>query len=781
MTETGGPPQGGRILVGGELMSEVVDRARGGGDKFHPYTFEQTQLRLAPQTRELAVQAKALDPSLRANRVVFEAALLPNYLANSYYPDRLVELLDLTPLGSRPATGIYSVPSGDREAPTKTLIVAADDEGLSRLSRLLENGPQTKSEYAAAEELRQFQQLRLPLVEEIIRPSILDAEPQYRTGTILFEAVLHPDPDLPTAGVRRGVSAGILEKFLALVERHGGQILVDQRGVVGGLTFVPVRLPWENVEAVAQFNPLRTIRRMPRIRPVPAPGLRSAPRVGTPAPPPPAEGAPEVLIFDAGVDDNSTYFRDAVTTEHLTAHPPAPGCIEHGSGVTGAVLYGIVKPGEVLNIPRARVRHLRAIPGNDTDVAELYWLLDQIKATVETSNAKLVNLSLGPEIAVEDGEVHRWTATLDELAYERDILFVTAAGNNGESDAALGLNRVQVPADMVNGLAVGACDTPDPEDGWTRAPYSAVGPGRRGARIQPAVVSFGGCETRSFPRLSGDGRISYDCGTSYAAPLVVHGLAGLQAELGARASAATLRAFAVHFAGSHPADHADVGYGRFLADYMDALECRHDEVTVLYQASIRRGEVRAYQLPVPEQLDRGNVNVRWTVGFSSPTDPAEAVEYTKIGLESTLRPHAALYSFRDPQDAATFVKVDILNEPSRVGDLIKAGWKQSQNPVTRSSRSPRAGEAVRRDEGKWETLWRSEDSLRATSLWRPRLDISQVAREAGGLAGDSAPAVDFALIVTVRSRAGLPVYAQALAEFPVLMELPLTTQVRLQT
>jgi hypothetical protein len=762
-------------------MSEQVDRARGGGEKFHPYTFEETQMRLAPQSRALEERARSLSPALRANRVVFEASLLPNYLANSYYPDRLIELLDLTPLGSRPATGTYSVPSGARQAPTKTLIVAAEDSSLVRLSELLELGPQTKSERSAAEELRQFDQLRLPLLEEIVR-SDADRTPTHLDGPLLYEAVLHPDPDSPSYPVRRGLSHEVFRKFIAWVEDNGGDVLSAQSGVVGGLTFVPVRLPAGRVDAVAQFNPLRSIRRMPRIRPVPASTLRSAPRVAPPPPPPPAEDAPEVLVFDAGADDTLPYFRDAVITENLTSRPTAPGCIEHGSGVTGAILYGMVEPGTPLEEPVARVRHLRSIPGNDTDVSELYWLLDQIQRTVESSDAKLVNLSLGPEVAVEDGEPHRWTAVLDELAYERDILFVTAAGNNGEGDAALGLNRVQVPADMVNGLTVGACDSPHPEAGWARATYSAVGPGRPGLRVQPTGVAFGGTDTRSFARLHGDGRISYDCGTSYAAPLAVHGLAGLQSNLGSYSSAATLRAFAAHFA-QRPdgADMLEVGHGRFLDDYAEALDCRHDEVTVLYQASLRRGEVIAYQLPVPEQLDRGNVKLRWTLAFSSPTDPAEAAEYTKVGLEATLRPHAAYFSFRDPADPTATLKVDILNETDRVADLIKAGSRQSQNPIARSTRPARATEELRRNDGKWETLWRVEDSLRARSLWRPRLDISQVAREAGGLAGDSAPAVDFTLIVTVRSTAGLPVYEQALAEFPVLTELPIAAPIRVQT
>ncbi|MFR9806375.1 S8 family peptidase [Pseudonocardia sp. RS010] len=779
MTEPSGQSTGGRILVNGEQMAEVVDRARGGGEKYHPYTFEQTQARLGSQTAALATQARTISVDLRADRVVFEAKLLPNYLANSYFPDRLADLLDLVPLGSRPATGTLRVPSGSSVQPTKTLIVASDERGLDRLNLLIQNGPRTRSEQAAADELRQFELLRLPTVEEILGRAP-EAPSDNAVDLTLYEAVLHPDPDSTSSTSRRRLSSDTYQKFVALVNRHGGEVIEQQADVVGGLTFVPVRLHEDELEAVAAFNPLRSLRRMPRIRPVPAFGLRSATRVNTSPPPPPDPSAPEVLVFDAGVDGSSPLFSGAVSTEDLTSKTPAPGCLHHGSAVTAAILFGEVAPGQQLDQPKAQVRHFRAIPGHDTDVSELYWLLDRIKEKVEDSNAGIVNLSLGPEVAVEDEEPHRWTAVLDELAYERDVLFVSAAGNNGESDQALGLNRVQVPGDMVNGLTIGACDTSEHAEEWTRPAYSAVGPGRAGLRISPSVVAFGGSDENPFNRMYSDGRITYDCGTSYSAPLVVHNLAKLATELGDRSNAATLRAFAAHFAEPHSVlPKLEVGHGRIHSNFAGNLDCAANEVTVLYQGVIESGEVIAYQLPVPEQLDRGKVQIRWTLSYLSPTDPTEAAEYTKIGLESTLRPHAAMYSFRDPEDAKTQRKVDILNDQAEVAELLKIGWRQSQNPVSRSKGS-RATEASLRADGKWETLACLNDSMLAKSLWRPRLDISQISREGGTLARDSAPPLEFALLVTVRSQAGLPVYTQTLSEFPILAALPVATEVEVE-
>ncbi|MFD8161139.1 S8 family peptidase [Streptomyces malaysiensis] len=762
-------------------MSEMIDRAGGGGSKYHPYTLADSQRILGPQAQMLRNTARALDEKLRANHVVFEAKLLPNYLANSYFPEKLVKLLGLTALGSRPATGDLVLRSRtELDVPTKSLIIAGDNDSLERLTHILSGDTLDRREKGAAEDLRRFSDIHLPRVTEIVKESAgVVSEPAEEREA--FEAVLHPDPDLPGIS-RRPLSGEIFGKFERYIRSLGGEVVSDRRDVVGGLTFVPVLLPSGKAKEAAAFNPLRSIRKMPRIRPVPAIPLRSAPGVSKPAPPPAESDAPEVLIFDAGVDVSSDFFAGSVSQIELTEKSAFPGCIEHGSAVTGAVLYGNVEAGSRLQSPQVRATHFRCIPGHDSDGVELYWLLDQIQKRVADSDAMIVNLSLGPEVPVDDGEPHRWTAVLDALAYEKDILFVVAAGNNGE-ETNKGGNRVQVPADMANGLSVGACDRPHPEIMWSRSSYSAIGPGRPGATVQPTVLAYGGDADRPFARMMGDGRLSYDWGTSYAAPLAAHGLAKLSTQLGDRCSASALRAFAIHFAEPH-ADSNNVlesGHGRLPADFSNALACSDRQVTVLYQAAIDRDQILGFTLPVPGGIDRGKVKMKWTLSYASPTDPTEAVEYTESGLEFTLRPHSEIYSFRDPENPRRTVKVNIQEDEDRVAALLEEGWKMSQQPSTRSQKvGPKASESSRRRGGKWETVMQGQDCLRARSLHLPRLDIEFLTREGGVLTRDSPP-VDFSLVVTVESLSGLPVYDLAKADFPVLSELPIPVPIRLRT
>jgi hypothetical protein len=124
------------------------------------------------------------------------------------------------------------------------------------------------------------------------------------------------------------------------------------------------------------------------------------------------------------------------------------------------------------------VDHLRVLDqeSGGEDPLELYRTLGLIEQVLLSRSYEFINLSLGPDLEVEDQEVHAWTSVIDELLSDGDTLMTVAVGNNGERDRELGYSRVQVPSDCVNALAVGAAD--DTGADWARAPYSAIGPGR---------------------------------------------------------------------------------------------------------------------------------------------------------------------------------------------------------------------------------------------------------------------------------------------------------------
>ena len=168
---------------------------------------------------------------------------------------------------------------------------------------------------------------------------------------------------------------------------------------------------------------------------------------------------------------------------------PSPSYFWHGSTVTSAMLFGSVSDAQV-DRPLCRVDHHRVLDKNSyDDPFELYEVLERVKAVLAQRNYEFISLSIGPALAVDDNDVHAWTAVLDEHLSDGRTLATIAAGNTGEEpdDPILQKWRVQVPSDCVNGLTVGASDRRD--GNWARASYSSRGPGRSPGIVKPDVTS----------------------------------------------------------------------------------------------------------------------------------------------------------------------------------------------------------------------------------------------------------------------------------------------------
>ena len=767
------------LLAGGEALRQDSERPSGGGPKWHPRTIDQARQQLSPQLQALQQAVSDTPAALRGARVVFEATVLPNYLANSYFPAELFREADLVPVGTRASIGPYQTKTKTEEdRPTKSYLLAGDERSIARVADLLNAENARGGAGTARDRLRQFETVRLPNVDEVLR-----SRPDVPAGELLtWEAVLHPAVDAAgetTAAEREA----ILEKWAAWVGLLGGEVAVDYRRNVGGMTFMPVRLPAGAAEEASRFNPLRALRPMPKVRPIPVDPLRVVTTADQlPAPPPGQRPQSDlrVAVFDGGVSHELPHLAPFVDSIEVTPEAADPHAVAHGTMVTGALLYGPLEDGQPLRTPEVGVDHFRVVPAPSPDPwdVDLYWILDRIVELVRARDYAIVNLSLGPSLPIDDQtEPHAWTARLDELAEERGVLFVTAVGNNGNDDAASGLNRVQVPADMVNALAIGACDRRAPQDGWRRAPYSAVGPGRPGARLKPCGVAFGGVDTQPFRGMVAGGRIGEAIGTSFAAPTANHGVAGLAARLGAALTTPdVLRAFALHFA--EPPDGPaleEVGFGRLLERYDERWNCAENEASVLYRDTIERDQAISLPFPLPASAVAGRtIELSWTVVFTAATDPTDAVDYTQAGLEVAFRPHARRYTFRDPSTNKG-VELDVQEQSQEVLAQLAAEAIPSALPATKPS-DRRRNEVLQREEGKWETALHFAKRMRASSLFNPQLTVNYLAREDGSLT--AAPALPFAMLVSMRAPQGVKLYEAVRQQYPVLT--PLTARIPLR-
>ena len=750
MTASGAVGSGGRrLLLNGEALRLDVEPApTGGGTKYEPYSSEEAREWLLPQIRSARADIQMLPDSLRSSdRIYIEAKLLPNYLAPTYFPEALLGFIGAVPVGSRADIGELRTASKVQQSGTRRLILAVDDRALERLEKLVDAPGIDRSAQQAFAQIRRLEEVSPPDVNTVLRTD--SGGVVAREEISLWEAVLHP------RAVRSGepvpIDDAALERWVSLVESHGGSVHTDFLRQVGGLTFVPIRAASTEVPELARFNPLRVLRPMPAIRPRPRFGLRSGSRVTAPA----ARGAladvTTVAVFDGGVHHPGQSGLFPIPVVDLTSEESEADALDHGTGVTGAVMYGLLKSGVQAPQPPLPVESFRVMPPPyDPGDLDGYWILDRIKETLSEDRHKLVNLSLGPTLAVEDDmEPNRWTAELDRLAWERDIVFVVAAGNDGNEDQTTGLHRVQVPADMANAVSVGACDLPAPSRGWARAPYSSMGPGRPGSRTQPLGVQFGGVDDRMFDVLRADGSFLEATGTSFSAPVVTHALADLTTRL-PRVNSSVLRAFAVHFTERHRAYKArrdELGFGRLPLSFANALDCTPDEVHVLFIDQITRGDILGYRLPLPKSLS-GAVKMSVTLAYASPVEPTQPTEYTSASLELTLRPNRNIFRFSPPSGSSEKGRaVDLTSAEART--LLVSGWTSSQEPVTKTlAGSASLNEADLRDSGKWETLRHHRVNFAAGEIDDARLEVRYVARRAGALDG-SPTEVPFAILVTV--------------------------------
>ena len=760
-----------RLFIGGErLRIDVEAPPSGGGDKYEPQTPMQARSLLLPMLQSVVEGAATLPPDLRGDRVYIEARLLPNYLAASYFPEALLNRINAVPVGSRADISTYRTPSRTEETGTRRLVLAVEDEGLERFRALVDRPGAARSEQQAFAQIRMLDQVTIASHQDVVLN-----RPESDSQRITWEAVLHPSTTI--RGEPEPLDGPTMAKWFRLVSSLDGESHDDYVRQVGGLTFAPVVLESSRVDELARFNPLRALRPMPALRPRPLIGTRAVARLGPPPSAQPAQSQPKVAVFDGGVHpapSGSSLFPSP--SIDLTSEVSDTRDLDHGTGVTGAVMYGLALPGTTARQPPCPVESLRMLPAPDVpNDLDGYWLLDQIKEVVVEKGYDIVNLSLGPEIAVEEfNEPNRWTSELDQLAWEHDVLFIVAAGNDGEQDKGLGLHRVQVPGDMVNGVTVGACDAAPPNSPWGRVSYSSMGPGRHGNRIQPAGVQFGGSDANPFPVICANGTFRDSHGTSFSAPLVTHALSDLATRLPV-ATPSVLRAFAVHYAERHRTYKKlinEIGHGRFLLDFEPVLHSGPEEAHVLFVDTIDRGSLVGYQLPLPPATT-GPLTFTITLAYISPVEPSQPTEYTRASLDLTFRPHHLIHRFARPEGSSGPKSVDLDYTSTEARRRLSAGWKMSQEPVTKTlGAPPGSSEVTLRDAGKWETIRHHRVNLARNETEQPRLEVSYLARRAGLLDG-SPSAVPFALLASIRDNSGRgDLHDRVRTQFPVLTPLP---------
>lgn len=703
------------LLGKGERLVAPVPGPSGGGPKFHPYTFEESVRRLQPMLDKVTRQLDKLpaDACPDENAIAI-MTMNPEYIAKSYYPGEFLRTVGLEAVGSR-ARRIVPQKKSKSRIPEEVVTTELFLIGPRKAYRNLAKEISTWSEGTPAhDQIVSIEEITVPRARQKIK------HVDHGKKEVVFEIVMHMD--------KAAKENRYLENFRQYLRKSKIDVSFDRQFYAGGLTFLEIEASPDQALEIARYSLVRVVREMPSLRML-KPTIRTAgigemkvalPREG------PLDPGIKAAIFDGGIPKDHPITKWATPFDTPGLGKPVEELMEHGVGVTSAYLFGHIDPDKPIPRPFSYVDHYRVlgdIPGDDP--RELYIILDRILHVLQKHKYEFINLSLGPDLPIDDDEVHAWTAVLDDYLAKGLTLAAIAVGNNGESDAQTGLNRIQVPADCVNALGLGACDTPD--TGWKRAFYSSVGPGRSPGRIKPDLVDFGGSRKQPFLVLdSKKGKLLFPTGgTSFAAPGGLRKGTGVRAHFGDNLNPLAIRTLLVHCAEQTTIPHNEVGWGRIPGTLEDLVITNDNAVRIVYQGKITAAKYIRVPIPLPKGVINGLVNIKATICYTTPVDPHHPDNYTRSGLEISFRPHKLKRT-----------------DPTSLHAAAKSFFGKTENGQTEDE--------LRRDAKKWENCQHAEHNFRSSSLNDPVFDIHYNARLEGhnDTRGNE---LQYAIVITVEA------------------------------
>ncbi|MDR1308960.1 MAG: S8 family peptidase [Deltaproteobacteria bacterium] len=612
-------------------------------------TFDPDGLRMALRDDLLAARAKAMalpGEAFPEGLVMLDLSLRRACLWPGRFPRLLFSELGLIELGSRHVRrlrrGLDWAPGPPGQSEFVSVYAVISLDGLEKAARLA----------AGLSEASTRQLLALEALE--LEDAAAKLMPGVRMGLTHYEIVLQNVPG------RAGPFP--YDQFKAFAAGLGFEAQEEYRFVCCGVTVVPVKGPGPLLARLAEFSFVRQAGEIPRPRPFRPLRPRSARRVAAPADDPgtaalaPAGSGPamavalpgpdlgladqRVIILDAGLPDGHPI--GPWVKEYLRADPMAgdyPGGPGHGLAVASAFLFGSLggDGGHGARPPFSPVTAMRVLDSFNAGGDDLAMLrvLGRIRDVLRTGRYRFANLSLGPERPVLDGRIHAWTAILDELACHFGLFLTVAAGNNGAEENP----RIQVPADAVNVVSVGAIDSRGPLAG--RAAYSATGPGRGSSPVKPDLAVFGGGPDDPFVVLDDDrdGGEAHGEGTSFAAPLLLGQAVGLLALSGQDLSNATIRALLVHAADRRGHGPDEVGWG-VCPGAAEVLAGRRGETRLVFQGTLPPGGHVLARLPAPGG-GSGRWTLRATLCFHSHVSIHDPLVYARTAISASLFPDLA--------------------------------------------------------------------------------------------------------------------------------------------
>jgi hypothetical protein len=385
---------------------------------------------------------------------------------------------------------------------------------------------------------------------------------------------------------------------------------------------------------------------------------------------PPTSNAPKVCIIDSGIQEIHSLLKAAIDSPNSRSWVPGETNQTadsvsnggHGTRVAGAVIYPITIPHTGNKQAVCWIQNARVLDANCKLPTQLFppnLLGDIVDFYHSQTKTRIFNHSITGSVPCQTRYMSAWAAAIDNLTWNKDILFIVAAGNlplNGR----IGYTRLSVQDHLVANrlcpdyLLENSCRIANPAQSFqaltvgsiSLASYHTLSSSSISQKdkpsafscsglgiwdtIKPEVVEYGGdlvkdegkppqitCPKEVCPELvrstlNGGPAVAADnVGTSFATPKVSHIAACIAAELPDE-SCLLHRALIVQSARWPEwamADNVDklhvirqIGYG--LPNIDRALGNSPNRITLITKGNlhIKAKQAHVYQVKVPERL-----------------------------------------------------------------------------------------------------------------------------------------------------------------------------------
>lgn len=688
-----------------EVLTHKVDPPRMNPNKQELYSVQEMVERLEPQFKALNSELAGLGEDVCPRGfAVTKLTLHPSYIAKGHFPQKVLRELGARSIGSKSATvkpDRWTKQGTPQPSPTTSLFIAGQRNNFNDFESKLSEF--TDQSYCSGDLAKIWSVEFISPLEKIKNNDSVSSD--------YFEVGIQMIPG--------GSTEFIKSSFINFAMSLGFEVQLDLAFDVSNLWFVPLRGDVSNIETLASHSFLRVVRPMPALRSF-RPLVRNLPATAEaelPVEPPLAQDI-RVAILDGGLPER--HVLSPWVSNYRLSDPDARDCeggTSHGVGVTSAFLFGPLSQKSPAPRPFSYVDHHRVLDDkiSGEDPLELYRTLANIEDILISRQYEFLNISLGPNLPIDDDEIHPWTSLLDSYLADGETFLTVAAGNNGDGDSEACLNRIQVPSDCVNAIAVGAADNLGND--WKRARYSAVGPGRAPGRVKPDLISFGGSYDQYFHVVSEGEKpgLIPQQGTSFSAPYLLRKAVGIRALFGHNISPLTIKALLINTADRGVHDQNEVGWGKTADDISKLIQSSDGVAKILYQGELLPGKYLRVPLPVPDVAIKGKVKIKATCCFTTPVDPQDTSMYTKAGIEISWSP-------KPGKKEPFFLQQKIATEAE-----------------------------LRRDAAKWETVLHAEKNKIGNKLEDPAFEIHYMARDSGAPTSSGAPKIKYAFVVTLEA------------------------------